>query len=175
MKPTAKPPTQTAIAAAIGVVPSRVVALRMMGMPMNTIAAAVGWHAANVRPSPNRRPRDEPAVVPGSAQQQHRRAHVRDAPQASAFHQARAAREIFEAKLSQLKYEVEVGKLVNSDVLRATLGRQLATFRDRVLRMPDLAVVLIGLSETRVRAALDDEIRNALAGLDPAAISGAAP
>ena len=173
MKPTAKPPTQTAIAAAIGVVPSRVVALRMMGMPTSTIAAAVRWHAANVRPMPNRRARGEPAV-PGSAQQ-HQRAHVRDAPQASAFHQARAAREIFEAKLSQLKYEVEVGKLVNSDVLRATLGRQLATFRDRVLRMPDLAVVLIGLSETRVRAALDDEIRNALAGLDPAAISGAAP
>lgn len=173
MKPKAKPPTQTAIASALGCVPSRVVALRMMGMPMDTITAAVRWHAANVRPMPNRRARDEPAV-PGSAQP-HRRAHMRDAPQASAFHQARAAREIFEAKLSQLKYEVEVGKLVNSDVLRATLGRQLATFRDRVLRMPDLAVVLIGLSETRVRAALDDEIRNALAGLDPAAISGAAP
>jgi hypothetical protein len=174
MKPKAKPPTQTAIAAAIGVVPSRVVALRMMGMPIDSIDAAVRWHTANVRPMPNKRTRDEPAV-PGRAQQ-HRRAHVRDAPQASAFHQARAAREVYEAKLAQLRYEVEVGKLVNADALRAVLAKQVVTFRDRLLRMPDhLAVVLIGLSDARVRALIEGEVRDALAALDAGAINGAAP
>jgi len=49
-------PTQTAIAAAIGVAPSRVVALRVQGMPCDSVENAVRWHADNIRPMPNRRP-----------------------------------------------------------------------------------------------------------------------
>lgn len=50
-------PTQAAIARALGLSQSRVVALRLMGMPCGEIEEAVCWHRANIRPMPNRRPR----------------------------------------------------------------------------------------------------------------------
>jgi hypothetical protein len=50
-------PTQAAIARALGLSQSRVVGLRLMGMPTDDIQEAVRWHRANIRPMPNRRPR----------------------------------------------------------------------------------------------------------------------
>jgi hypothetical protein len=86
----------------------------------------------------------------------------------SQFEQARTAREVFEAKLAQLRYDVATGRLVNVDDLRAQLGRRVAAVRDRLLRMPDrLAPVILGLADVeRVRTLFDDEIRAALAALD---------
>lgn len=80
------------------------------------------------------------------------------------YNQARTAREVFEAKLAQLKYEQEVGKLVNADEVRAEFGRKVTAVRDQFLRLPErLAPMLLGQSDLEViKRTLNTEIRAAL-------------
>lgn len=114
-------PTQRAIADALGVVPSRVVALRVAGMPCNSIDDAVRWHRANIRPEPNRRR----AGLPPPPDEAHR-----------SYAASRASREHFEAKLAQLRYQQEIGKLVDASRVRAELGKHLVALRDSLLGLP---------------------------------------
>jgi hypothetical protein len=80
------------------------------------------------------------------------------------YNQARTAREVYEAKLAQLRYEQEVGKLVDVERVRAEFGKRVMTVRDQFLRMPErLAPLLVGQSDMdTVKRMLDAEIRAVL-------------
>ena len=80
------------------------------------------------------------------------------------FNQARTAREVYEAKLAQLRYEQEVGKVVNAEQVRAEFGKQVIAVRDLFLRLPErLAPMLVGQSDmTIVKHTLEIEIRAVL-------------
>lgn len=80
------------------------------------------------------------------------------------YNQARTAREVFAAKLAQLQYEQEVGKLVNADEVRAEFGKRVMAVRDQLLRLPErLAPMLVGQGDLMVvKRTLDAEIRAAL-------------
>jgi len=80
------------------------------------------------------------------------------------YNQARTAREVYEAKLAQLKYEQEVGRLVNADEVRAEFAKQIVVVRDQFLRLPDrLAPMLVGLADIEtIKRAIMVEVRTAL-------------
>lgn len=75
------------------------------------------------------------------------------------FNQARTAREVFEAKLAQLRYEQEAGKLISAEAVRGEFARQIVGVRDHLLQIPDRLVTL----DDATREALTAEIRAALA------------
>jgi hypothetical protein len=87
------------------------------------------------------------------------------------FNQARTAREVYEAKLAQLRYEQEVGKVVNAEQVRAEFGKQVIAVRDLFLRLPErLAPMLVGQSDmTIVKRTLEVEIRAVLSFFKEAA------
>jgi hypothetical protein len=80
------------------------------------------------------------------------------------YNQARTAREVFEAKLAQIKYEQEVGRLVNADEVRAEFAKQVVHVRDQFLRLPDrLAPMLVGLADMEtIKRTIMAEVRSAL-------------
>ena len=80
------------------------------------------------------------------------------------YNQARTAREVYEAKLAQLRYEQEVGKLVNAEQVRAEFGKKVTDVRDQFLRLPErLAPMLVGQGDMeKVKRTLDVEIRAVL-------------
>lgn len=80
------------------------------------------------------------------------------------YNQARTAREVYEAKLAQLKYEQEVGRLVNADEVRAEFAKQIVVVRDQFLRLPDrLAPMLVGLADIEtIKRTIMGEVRTAL-------------
>jgi hypothetical protein len=160
-----------------------VVALRVAGMPCETLAGAVTWHAANIRPMPNRRPKVEPsrgdAFERGAVD---KLPAMADAPEPvppgasdrySTYSQARTAREVYAAKLAQLEYEQSVGRLVNADAVRSEFAKQIVGVRDQFLRLPDrLAPMLVGLDDiAAIKRIIMAEVRMALtqfAGKDDA-------
>lgn len=87
------------------------------------------------------------------------------------YNQARTAREVYEAKLAQLKYEQEVGKLVNADAVRAEFAKQVVSVRDQFLRLPDrLAPMLVGVADMEmIKRTIMGEVRAALTQFNGAA------
>ena len=82
----------------------------------------------------------------------------------STYTQARTAREVYEAKLAQLKYEQEVGRLVNAELVRAEFAKQIVVVRDQFLRLPDrLAPMLVGIGDIEtIKRTIMVEVRTAL-------------
>jgi hypothetical protein len=92
-----------------------------------------------------------------------------DRPSAAAtdvgnYAKARAAREVYEAKLAQLKYEQQIGKLVDVSVVGKTVEAAFTRVRTRLLAIPNSAAPeLIGVTAvTAVRDVLAAYIREAL-------------
>lgn len=87
------------------------------------------------------------------------------------YNQARTAREVYEAKLAQLKYEQEVGRLVNAEAVRAEFAKQVVLVRDQFLRLPDrLAPMLVGMGDIEViKRTIMGEVRAALSQFAEAA------
>jgi len=148
------------------------VALRVQGMPCDSVENAMRWHAANIRPMPNRRSKAEPttadALKLGADEKPSTVAGKRSRPARTApstYQNARTAREVFSAKLAQLDYEQQVGHLVNADEVRAEFAKQIVIVRDKLLRLPDrLVAILLGESDARrMRTLIDAEVRAALA------------
>jgi len=145
--------------------------LRVAGMPCNSIEAAVTWHATHVRPSPNRRPKVEPSaddmLRPGTVDKLLPLVGKRSGPtqtEPSTYQSARAAREVFTARLAALEYEQSIGRLVNANQVRSEYGRQVVQVRDQFLRLPDrLAPMLVGLRDMEtIKRVITAEVQMAL-------------
>ena len=89
------------------------------------------------------------------------------ARQSSTYMQAKTAREVFDAKMSQLDYERESGKLISADAMRSAWATKVANVRDALLQIPSrLAPVLAAESDLIVVTnKLETELRQALAEL----------
>jgi len=83
------------------------------------------------------------------------------------YMQAKTAREVFDAKMSQLDYERESGKLISADAMRSAWATKVANVRDALLQIPSrLAPVLAAESDLIVVTnKLETELRQALAEL----------
>lgn len=80
------------------------------------------------------------------------------------YNQAKTAREVYEAKLAQLKYETESGRLVNADEVRSAVARRAATLRESFLQLPSRVAALLAAEtdQSRCHGLLETEIRNVL-------------
>ena len=89
------------------------------------------------------------------------------ARQSGTYMQAKTAREVFDAKMSQLDYERESGKLISADAMRSAWATKVANVRDALLQIPSrLAPVLAAESDLIVVTnKLETELRQALAEL----------
>lgn len=85
----------------------------------------------------------------------------------SAYAQARALREINEAKLAKLKYERESGKLVDADEVRAEAHKLATAVIAGLYNIPDrVSDQIAGMTDgNEIQALLTQEIENAIEGL----------
>ncbi len=98
-----------------------------------------------------------------------------DLEAAQARAKAMAILQHYRAKMEQLRYEVETGKLVSVEKVRADVFGLARRTRDRVLGLPDrLAPRITGLTDAaEIERILTDEIRVACRELDE--VCGARP
>ena len=82
----------------------------------------------------------------------------------------------YRAKMEKLRYEVETGKLVSVEKVRADVFGLARRTRDRVLGIPDrVAPRITGLTDAaEIERILTEEIRSACRELEPAARPGRA-
>lgn len=80
------------------------------------------------------------------------------------YHQAKAACELYRAKLSQLEYEQRIGKMVRTDDVRMALASRITQVRDSILQVPARLAPVIAAepSPARVRDLMEDELRRTL-------------
>jgi len=162
--------SQAALARLLGISGAAVTKAKQQGMPVSSLAEASAWRREHLDPA-----HMNPAPGEAAPARHHLRRPASTIPvgggarsvrtSLSTFQQARTAREVYEAKLAQLKYEQEVGRLVNADDVRAEFVKQVVLVRDGLLRLPDrLTVVLLGVTDARrMRTLIDDAVRAALA------------
>lgn len=166
-----KPISQAALARALGISPASVTAGKQRGMPVSSVAAASAWRREHLDPAhmnpapgeaaPPRHYLRRPAATTPMTGKAARTAWFKP----TTFQLARADREVYEAKLAQLRYEQESGKLIDAAAVRTEFAKAIVVVRDRMLRLPDrLVVMLLGESDARrMRAVIDSEVRAALA------------
>ena len=163
--------SQAMLARRLGISPAAVTKAKAQGMPTSSVAAARAWRRAHLDPAhtkpepgappPRRAIHRPPSTKPGGGEQ--RRNTLTSTP----FQQARTAREVYEAKLAQLRYEVETGHLVDAEQLRAALARRVAAFRAALLQIPErTAPLLVGVTPAQTRAVLRRAFLDALAHLE---------
>ncbi len=82
----------------------------------------------------------------------------------AAYTKARAIREQYEARLAKIRYEQQVGKLVNRDEVQVAAFNKFRTFRDAMLNIPDRVAALVAAEADpgKVHQLLATEIRKAL-------------
>ena len=80
------------------------------------------------------------------------------------YHQAKAASELYRAKLSQLEYEQRIGKMVRTDDVRTALASRITQVRDSILQVPARLAPVIAAesSPARVRDLMEEELRRTL-------------
>lgn len=80
------------------------------------------------------------------------------------YNQARAAREVYQAKLAKLEYEQKIGKLVDADEVAAKWSKMIAAAKTRIMGIPaecksrlsDLPLEVVAVIDTACREALED-------------------
>lgn len=80
------------------------------------------------------------------------------------YAQARAARELYEAKLSKLKYDKEIGKLIDADEAKVAWYKHITAAKTKIMGIPaacksrysDLPLHVVALIEQACREALED-------------------
>lgn len=140
-------PTQKQIGEALGVTKGRVTQLKQAGMPVDSIARAMEWYAANVTP-----PSTSRGIGGGLGMD---------------YQEARAERETAEARIAQIRLAELEGAVIRVDAVRAGLAGLLASTRDRLMQLPArLAPVLAAeSSQERVHDIVADEIHHVLTQL----------
>lgn len=108
-----------------------------------------------------------PAPPRTGAQFNDRQPGLGDASKNATYMQAKTAREVYEAKNSQLEYEERTSKLIRVDAVKTELSIAMATAREALLQIPSRLAPLLA-AETdpaAVQTALHGEIHRALAQL----------
>jgi hypothetical protein len=80
------------------------------------------------------------------------------------YAQARAAREVFQAKLAKLEYEERTGKLVNADEVKVAWYKHITAAKTRIMGIPascksrysDLPLAVVAVIDQVCREALED-------------------
>jgi hypothetical protein len=83
------------------------------------------------------------------------------------YHQARAVKETYAAKLAKLEYEIKTGRLLNKDEVDVCFFNRARELRDRIQMIPRRVAARLA-AETDARSVediLDTEIREALVDL----------
>ena len=158
---TNKKPSQAELAAALGLSPGRITALKRKGMPLFSIEAARAWRAQHIAPVPGTKttaPTGSPAADPDKT-----------TPPAG-YEQSRARREAAEASMAEMREAELRGELIQVAAVKAVWAARLTSTRDALLQIPSrLAPVLAAETDlAAVTQLLEDEIRQALAELSGA-------
>lgn len=170
-----KPPSLAKIGAAIGVVRSRVHALKGQGMPVDTIERAAAWYRANVRSA---------SRVPAAGQELAKPTQAQPAPPASTpapaapaaapvaaplppsdYQVARARREQADALQAELRVGLMADKLVERERVEKGVADAFRTLRDATFAAcRGQAALVVGLNDVReVQGILEDGLRQAFA------------
>lgn len=80
------------------------------------------------------------------------------------YHKARAAREVYEARLSKLEFEEKSGKLIDAEKVKRQAFEIARITRDAVLSIPDrISAELAGITDqAAIHSLLTKELSNAL-------------
>ena len=128
MTNTNTPPSQAAIAKALGIAKSRVTALKAQGMPVDTIAAALAWRTANLHPGRIKAPVAAPV---GST------VKAIDRGSDETFLEARSRRERSEADKSEIELTQLQSVLINRAGIEMALETAWRHVRDSIMTVPD--------------------------------------
>ena len=120
---TSKPPLQADIAKALGIAPSRVTALKLLGMPVNSVAAALAWRQEHLHPGRIKStPTDSPTNTSADCE---------------SFAEARGRREIAEADKSEIELAQLQGVLINREGITMAMETAFRQIRDTIMGIPD--------------------------------------
>ena len=141
------PPTQSAIAQALGVAKSRITALKSRGMPTHSIAAAHAWRAENL----------SPARIKSTA---HAAPAIDDGEKES-YAEARSRRETSEANKSAIELAQLQGVVINRDGIEMAMETSYRQIRDTIMSVPD-RLPIDSTHRAMFRNALRDTLTDAL-------------
>ena len=119
------PPTQAAIACALGIAKSRVTALKLQGMPVSSVAEAIAWREENHSPARVKAP---PKGLCGT---------TAIAGDEETFLEARCRRERSEADKSEIERAQLQGLLINREGIEMALETAFRQIRDTIMTVPD--------------------------------------
>ena len=120
---TSKPPLQTDIAKALGIAPSRVTALKLLGMPTTSTAAALAWRQEHLHPG-----KIKSAQADGPTNK---------SAEGESFSAARGRREIAEADKAEIELAQLQGLLINRAGIEMAMETAFRQIRDTILSTPD--------------------------------------
>lgn len=175
MTASGKPPTQKALAAALGMSQANVTKLKKQGMPVHSVEAARAWRVAKQNIAARKPDVDGPIAFSDlSGDDSDSFDIMLDAVpqrQAESHDKARTRREIAEANLAELREAEMQGDLIRVDAIKTTLATVFATTRDALLQLPDRLAPLMAAETdaTAVHTLLHAEIHQALHHLSGAA------
>ena len=153
---SSKPPLQADIAKALGIAPSRVTALKLLGMPVDSVATALAWRQENINPA---RIKTAAAESP-----------TNERGESESFSEARGRREIAEADKSETELAQLQGVLINREGIEMALETAFRQIRDTIMTVPDR--LPIDAAHRRLfRDSLRDTLSDALKML-PSTIAG---
>ena len=144
---SSKPPLQADIAKALGIAPSRVTALKLLGMPLDSVAAALAWRQEHLHPG---RIKSTPADSPPNK-----------SAEGESFSEARGRREIAEADKSEIELAQLQGVLINREGIEMALETAFRQIRDTIMSVPD-RLPIDATHRAIFRNALRDTLTDAL-------------
>lgn len=146
-------PTLTELAKGLGVDATLVRRYVKRGMPIESVAAAAAWKAANIRPRVNegqKQPKNKSAVP----------AKHKPRPIASQYQDARTKLADADAQMAQLTLLERRGELVSRERVRLDMARRLSSLRDSLLQIPARmqSVLAAETEDAKVHDLLMDEL-----------------
>lgn len=141
------PPTQSAIARALGVAKSRITALKSQGMPTHSIAAAHAWRESNL----------SPARIKSTAHA----APAIDDDERESYAEARRRRETSEADKSAIELAALRGELINRAGVEMAMETAFRHIRDSIMTTPH-RLPIDATHRTMFRDALRNTLSDAL-------------
>ena len=120
---TSKSPLQADIAKALGIAPIRVTALKLLGMPVDSVATALAWRQEHINPA---RIKSTVAESP-----------TNERGESESFSEARGRREIAEANKAEIELAQLQGVLINREGITMAMETAFRQIRDTIMGIPD--------------------------------------